>query len=221
MAEALRKCNFQVYSAINANKVKINNAIKTFSKKMSGNNTVCLFYYAGHGIQLKGENYIIPIGVNMNSEDDIPDECIQVSSILRRMEYSRNKFNIIILDACRDNPFKRSFRSNLKGLAQMDAPKGSILIYSTAPGSVTKDGKGRNGTYTSALLKYMQIKGMELTSILKRVRKEVITVSHDKQVPWESSSLTDDFYFIPPENTKKSVMEKQNIKFLPQHTTKK
>ena len=220
MAEALRKCNFQVYNAFNADKNKLSNAIKIFSAKMHRSNTVCLFYYAGHGIQVKGENYIIPIGIKMNSEDDIPDNCIQVSSILRRMESARNKFNIIILDACRDNPFKRSFRSNLKGLAQMDAPKGSILIYATAPGSVANDGEGRNGVYTSALLKYLQIKGMELTSILKYVRKEVIAVTNDMQIPWESSSLTDDFYFFPPEKTVQSEIDKNSVEFIPQHITK-
>jgi len=194
MADALERCNFTVMKKINANRREMRRAIRKFGHEIKSG-VVGLFYYAGHGIQVKGENYLVPIGAEVYSEDEVEDECLKVSSVLRKMETAGNRLNIIILDACRDNPFGRSFRSGNQGLAKMDAPTGSILAYATAPGSVAADGIGRNGLYTSKLLKHMMAAGLEIGKLFRQVRIDVMDASGKRQVPWESSSLTGDFYF--------------------------
>ncbi|TES90079.1 MAG: hypothetical protein E3J94_05540 [Desulfobacteraceae bacterium] len=196
MADALERCNFTVMKKINATRREMRRAIRKFGHEIKSG-VVGLFYYAGHGIQVKGENYLVPIGAEVYSEDEVEDECLKVSSVLRKMETAGNRLNIIILDACRDNPFGRSFRSGNRGLAKMDAPTGSILAYATAPGSVAADGIGRNGLYTSKLLKHMMAAGLEIGKLFRQVRIDVMHASGKSQVPWESSSLTGEFSFIP------------------------
>ena len=196
IATALERCNFTVMKAINAPRNEIRRAIREFGEEIN-KGAVGLFYYAGHGIQVKGENYLVPVGVDVYSEAEVEDECLKVSSVLRQMESAGNRLNIIILDACRDNPFGRSFRSSNRGLAKMDAPTGSILAYATAPGSVAEDGIGRNGLYTSKLLKHMRIPGLEIGKLFRQIRIDVMDASGKRQVPWELSSLTGEFYFIP------------------------
>ena len=127
---------------------------------------------------------------------EIADECIKASSVLAAMEEANNGLNIVILDACRDNPF-RSFRSTGKGLAKMDAPTGSIIVYATAPGMTALDGHGRNGLYTSNFLKHIHTPGLPLENLLKKVRIDVLKASDQRQVPWESSSLIGFFSFVP------------------------
>ena len=196
IATALERCNFTVMKAINTTRKEMRRAIREFGEEIN-KGAVGLFYYAGHGIQVKGENYLVPVGVDVYSEAEVEDECLKVSSVLRQMESAGNRLNIIILDACRDNPFGRSFRSSNRGLAKMDAPTGSILAYATAPGSVAEDGIGRNGLYTSKLLKYMRIPGLEIGKLFRQIRIDVMDASGKRQVPWELSSLTGEFYFIP------------------------
>jgi len=204
MATALKKCNFKVMKSINATRKEMRRAIRAFGEEIN-KGTVGLFYYSGHGIQVDGENYLVPVNAAVYTEAEVEDECLKISSVLRQMESAGNRLNIIILDACRDNPFGRSFRSSNMGLAKMDAPTGSILAYSTAPGSVAADGTGRNGLYTSMLLKYMMVPGFKVEDVLKQVRKDVVHASDNKQIPWESSSLMGDFYF----NTKRGIAVKK------------
>ena len=196
IAAALKKCNFRVMKVINANRKTMLKKIRSFGYNLRKYD-VGLFYYAGHGIQVSGENYLVPIGAKVNTEDEVIDEGVLVSSVFRKMINAENRLNIIILDACRDNPFKSNFRSTSRGLARMDAPTGSILAYATAPGSVALDGKDRNGLYTSKLLKYIMTPATEIGQLFKQVRIEVMNESKNKQVPWESSSLVSDFFFIP------------------------
>ena len=200
IASALKGCNFEVIKSINATRKDMRKAIRTFGDEIN-KGAVGLFYYAGHGIQVDGENYLVPIGAEVYTEAEVEDECLKVSSVLRQMESAGNRLNIIILDACRDNPFGRSFRSSNTGLAKMDAPTGSILAYATAPGSIAADGTGRNGLYTSMLLKYMMEPNLVIERVFKKVRIDVMKESSKRQVPWESSSLTGDFYF----NTKRGI----------------
>jgi len=196
MAEALRSLGFSVTLKTDANLRVMKQSIKNFGRnlRMGG---VGLFYYAGHGLQVNGRNYLVPIGADVNTESEIEYEAVDAGRILGQMEDAGNGLNIIILDACRDNPFARSFRSIEKGLAKMDAPTGSFLAYATAPGSVAADGVGKNGLYTSKLLEYMMTPGLTIEKIFKSVRIAVMKDSRDRQVPWESSSLTGDFYFNP------------------------
>lgn len=194
IAIALEKTGFIVMKSVNATRKQMRRAIRSFGEEIN-KGAVGLFYYAGHGIQVAGENYLVPIGAEVSSEDEVEDECLKVSSVLRKMETAGNRLNIIILDACRDNPFARSFRSSSRGLAKMDAPTGSILAYATAPGSIASDGPGRNGLYTSAFLKHMMTPGLEIGKLFRQVRIDVVGASGKKQVPWEASSLMGDFYF--------------------------
>ena len=199
MAVVLSQCRFKIIKRLNVNKRELRDAIRDFGNEIKKAPSVGLFYYAGHGVQVKGENFLVPIGADVRSEDEVIDECVMISSILRKMETAGNALNIIVLDACRDNPFKSFFRSaGAAGLAKMDAPAGSLLAYATAPGQMASDGSGRHGLYTSKLLKYIPTPGLTLEQLFKKVRIEVINSSQNRQIPWESSSLTCDFYFIPP-----------------------
>ena len=156
---------------------------------------VALFYYSGHGMQVNGRNYLIPIGMHLESESDIEFEAVDAGRILGKMEDARAETNIIILDACRSNPFVRSYRSNGSGLARMDAPKGSYIAFATAPGQIAADGLGSNGVFTEQLLKYIQTPGLDIDDIMTRTRRGVALATADKQIPWSSSSLMGDFYF--------------------------
>ena len=193
-ATCLKKLGFSTILITNASQKTMEQSIFEFGKKLRSGG-VGLFYYAGHGLQVNGRNYLVPVDAIIESESDVKYESVDAGRVLGKMEDAGNGLNIIILDACRNNPFARSFRSGQRGLAKMDAPTGSILAYSTAPGSVAADGTGRNGLYTSKLLKYMVIPGMPIEKIFKKVRIEVIKESASRQVPWESSSLTGDFCF--------------------------
>ncbi len=196
MASSLRKCGFTVIKYINCRKQQMRRAIREFGEKIR-NGGVGLFYYAGHGLQVNGANYLVPVDADVNVEYEVEDECVKASSVLRAMEYAGNRLNIVILDACRNNPLKRSFRSAATGLARMDAPAGSLIAYATSPGSVAADGTGRNGLYTSNLMKHMMTPGLSIEEMFKNVRLNVMNTTNKTQVPWESSSMTGDFYFIP------------------------
>ena len=197
IAQALRECQFEVTELINGNGRQMVEAIQAFGKQLDRSD-VGLFYFAGHGIQVKGTNYLVPVGANLQREADTEFECVDAARVLSYMEEAGNRVNIVILDACRNNPFARSFRSATRGLAQMDAARGSILAYATAPGAVAADGEAANGLYTSMLLKHIRTPAIPIEQVFKRVRQEVTQASNDKQVPWESSSLTGEFYFFLP-----------------------
>ncbi len=207
IAAVLQKCQFSVTVVMNADRRKMRLVIRQFGDKIRNSDVVGLFYYAGHGIQVNGENYLVPVNADVKREDEIADECIRVSSVLRKMDTAGNRLNIVILDACRDNPFVRSFRSNRSGLAKMDAPTGTILAYATAPGSTAADGTGRNGLYTANILRHILAAGQSIESFFKNVRIDVVKSSNGRQVPWESSSLMDDFAFIEGEKVKTQAEE--------------
>jgi len=195
MAKALKQLGFKVTLKTDANQRKMEASIRAFGDALRSGG-VGLFYYAGHGIQYRGTNYLIPVHADIKSEADVKYETVDAGRVLSQMERAGNNLNIVILDACRNNPFARSFRSSEKGLAKMDAPTGSILAYATAPGSVAADGSGKNGLYTEKLLKNMQIPGMDLPHLFMKVRREVVAATNRQQVPWESSSLIGDFHFV-------------------------
>jgi len=190
----LTRKQFEVIKVIDGSKLEMREAIKAFSKKVA-DGAIGLFYYSGHGVQVEGENYLVPIDANIEYKEEVPDECIGVSTILRYMEASNNKLNIMILDACRNSPFKSFSRSGEKGMLRMEAPVGSFVAYSTAPGMTASDGNGRNGLYTSKLMKYLDVPGLKIEEVFKQVRIEVGKESNNSQIPWESNSLMGDFYF--------------------------
>ena len=194
MAATLMGLGFDVMHKENADQITMKRAIRQFGRKLREGG-IGLFYYAGHGVQVKGRNYLIPVNAVIESESDVEYEAVDAGRVLGKMEDAGNDLNIAILDACRDNPFTRSFRSREQGLAKMDAPKGSLVAYSTAPGSIAADGTGRNGIFTKYLLKHMKTPGLTIERVLKFTRNNVMEETNDKQVPWESSSLRGDFYF--------------------------
>lgn len=196
MSASLQRLGFQVIYAEDATRRKMDEVVRTFYQKLR-NGGVGLFYYAGHGMQVKGRNYLIPVDARIESESDVEHESIDIARVLGKMEDANNPVNIVILDACRDNPFARSFRSSRGGLARMDAPTGTIVAYATAPESVAADGKDQNGIYTKHLLKAIMKPGLTIEQVFKTVRNNVINETDSKQIPWESTSLRGDFYFLP------------------------
>lgn len=194
MSEQLEALGFDVIKGINLNQKQMKKKISAFGKQLKKGGTG-LFYYAGHGMQVQGNNYLIPVESVIQSEEDVEYEAVNAGRVLAQMDAAKNGLNIVILDACRDNPFARSFRSSSKGLAYMDAPGGTMIAYATAPGSVASDGAGNNGLYTSELVKEMAIPGKRIEDIFKKVRTKVRLQTENRQIPWESSSLEGDFYF--------------------------
>ncbi len=194
ISEALNDLGFEVISGEDLTQKEMKKKIAYFGKKIK-NGGVGLFYYAGHGMQVNGYNYLIPVKSIINSEEDVEYEAVNAGRVLAQMDSAKNRLNIVILDACRDNPFARSFRSGTKGLAQMDAPSGTLLAYATAPGSVASDGSGQNAVYTKGLISTLKTPGLKIEDVFKRVRAKVRKETGGKQTPWESSSLEGDFYF--------------------------
>jgi cytochrome c-type biogenesis protein CcmH/NrfG len=195
MAQALRELGFDVINKENLNRNDMKRAIRAFGEKLRGGG-VGLFYYAGHGVQVKGINYLVPVDAKVESEEEIEYECLDTGLVLAQMESAGNSMNIVILDACRNNPFARSFRSTSRGLAPLDAPSGTLVAYATAPGSIASDGGERNGLYTQELLKNMRTPKLSVEEVFKRVRIALRNKTQGKQTPWESSSLVGDFYFL-------------------------
>jgi hypothetical protein len=195
MAQLLRELGFDVIYRENLNHNDMKRAIRAFGEKLRGG-SVALFYYAGHGVQVRGLNYLVPVNAKVESEEEVEYECVDAGFVLAQMESAGNRTNIVILDACRNNPFARSFRSVSRGLAQMDAPSGTLIAYATAPGSIASDGDARNGPYTQELLKTLRTPGLGIEEAFKRVRISVRNLTRGRQTPWESSSLIGDFYFV-------------------------
>lgn len=197
MTALLRELGFEVIGGTNLGGDQMKRLIREFGEKLTQKKGVGLFFYAGHGIQSQGRNYLMPVEANLLREQTLEFDAVDVNRVLAEMDAASNGFNVVILDACRNNPFARSWRSGSDGLAQMNAATGTFIAYATAPGRVAGDGRGRNGTYTGELLKQMKTPGLTIEETFKRVREGVMTVSKNQQVPWESSSLVGSFYFVP------------------------
>ncbi|MGA0888684.1 MAG: caspase family protein, partial [bacterium] len=198
IGNTLQQLGFEVTTLLDVNQRQMEQALRRFGSRLRDQNGVGLFYYAGHGMQVSGENYLLPVDINPSTETDVRYDAIPVGKLLGQMDAAGNGMNIVILDACRNNPFARSFRSESRGLAQVIAPTGSFISYATAPGDVAADGEGDNGLFTAKLLTHMRTPGLKLEDVFKRVRADVQRESNDKQVPWDSSSVTGDFFFVPP-----------------------
>ena len=198
MAKTLRELGFVVIERTEADQKSIQLAIFELQDRLfeAGKDAVGLFFYAGHGVQVGGQNYLIPMRANIKKERDIAINAVSANFILGQMEAADNRMNFVILDACRNNPLTRSFRSAARGLARMDAPKGSLIAYSTGPGEVAADGMGGNSPYTLALEQAMQTPDIPAEQMFKLVRDGVMNATGGEQTPWEESSLTGaDFYF--------------------------
>jgi uncharacterized protein (TIGR02145 family) len=216
MANVLKRLGFEVEEYEDLSQSKMKKAIDEFGAKLKGKD-VGLFYYAGHGIQSNGINYLIPVDAELSFEKQVEYDCVQLDRILAFMEESETKTNIIILDACRNNPFEKNWSRSIgeKGLAFMNAPKGSFIAYATSPGSTASDGGGRNGLYTSAILESIIAPDLTINQIFQKVRTIVIQKSNQQQTPWDASSLTGDFYFIPGNNAGEPQTEQQPVQLIP------
>jgi hypothetical protein len=202
LAAALGECGFEVSTLINADRGQMTSAIADYSKALAASKSVGIFYFAGHGVQLGWHNYLLPVDASVHKLDDIPAQSIDVATLVTGISKADNPMNVIILDACRDNPFG-DFRVEQRGLSQMDAPARTLLAYATAPGNVASDGEGANGLYTENLLREIRVRDAKIEDVFKRVRLSVRRATNGRQVPWESTSLEEDFYFVPPESLKK------------------
>lgn len=198
MASTLEKLGFEVTLMVNAGQEHMERVIGEFGRQLYQGG-VGLFYYAGHGVQVDGENYLIPVNAKIETETDVRYKAVHIGQILGKMGEARNGLNIVILDACRDNPFAKDFRSASRGLAVVSssAVKGTLIAYATSPGKVASDGDARNGLYTKHLLKNLQMPGLPVEQVFKRVLQGVERETNGKQSPWTSSSFSGDFYFAP------------------------
>ncbi len=201
MAASLTKLGFSVTLKKDANHQEMEDAIREFGEKLKKGGTG-LFFYAGHGVQIGGRNYLLPVGARINKETDVKFQAVDAEMVLAEMGNAGNNLNIVILDACRDNPFGRSFRSAGRGLAIIsDAPRGTFITYSTSPGKVAADGSGRNSPYAESLMRHMNSSGLPIEEVFKEVRKDMGKKTGGQQVPWELSSLEGKFYFRPGSDT--------------------
>lgn len=211
LSAALKKKGFLVIESYDPKSKKdMQNAVRKYYELIQTNPSIeGLFYYSGHAMQVDGVNYLMPANSSPALKADLDDQCLRMDYLLDVFAQAGNALNIIIMDACRNNPFRGFSRSADQGLSQIYPPKGSYLVYATSPGSVASDGEGRNGLFTSKLLKYMQEPDLNLEQMFKLVAREVQQDSDDRQLPWINSSYTGDFYFnkantIPTTETKKT-----------------
>ena len=218
MAATLRELGFEVLLHQDLNLRQMNEAVNVFSDKLSQGG-VGLFYYAGHGIQVDGENYLLPVDTQLARKQDVPYETYPVGKLLGAMEYADNNVNIIILDACRENPFGRQWRDfrgrsvYVEGLAAIQSAQGTMIAYATQPGGLAADGANQNGTYTEQLLQHIKSPGLSIEEMFKRVGRGVYEETEGTQQPWVSSSLFEDFSFNPvPQTTR---LEPEQIPTLP------
>ncbi|MCE9640792.1 MAG: caspase family protein [Betaproteobacteria bacterium] len=202
IAGELQKLGFQVNLKLDAGRSEMIEAIRAFGAELGKKKGIGMFYYAGHGAQLAWKNYLIPVDAVIERIEDMQTRTVELNSLLEGLVKAQNPMNVIILDACRDNPFGSKAQTQQKGLSQFDAPPGSLLAYATSPGNTAADGEGANGLYTENLLRELLVPEAKIEDVFKRVRLNVRRKSAGQQIPWESTSLEDDFYFLPPAQVK-------------------
>jgi hypothetical protein len=195
VADELRDLGFAVTQGINKSQSEMEQMIREFGQRLKANCGVGLFYYAGHGVQIAGRNYLIPVNADIQNEADYKYKTVDLNWALDQMYNEQNPLNIVILDACRSDPFPRSHRSEQGGLAQVSAPTGTLIAYATAPDSTANDGDGANSPYTEELIKQMRIPGVLVETMLRHVAEQVSARTVGKQEPWFNANIKGDFYF--------------------------
>jgi uncharacterized caspase-like protein len=204
IADALQKLGFSVQSGFDLDRAATEQALRAFGGAL-GDADVALFYYAGHGLQVDTQNYIVPVDARLADENDLPFEAVDLTLVLSLME-RRPRINLVFLDACRDNPLAQNLARSMgasrstavsRGLAIAESGIGTLLVYATQPGNIALDGSGAHSPFTQGLLDYIATPEIEVRQMLTRVRSEVLQTTGGKQVPWDHSSLTGDFFFVP------------------------
>lgn len=217
LGKALDKLGFDVTILENPSYQQSLTSIDSFYKKIALDyEATTVFYYAGHAVQMNNMNYMIPVDAKIIDSKSLAEQSVSINHLLKAMQQTINRKNLVILDACRNNPFAIKQSKQLSaarslpavnkqlldiddGLAPVEAPAGTIIAYATEPGNVAKDGSGRNGTYTKYLLRHMR-KHVTIEEVFKKVRKDVVAATKGQQIPWEHSSLYKTVYFYPPRN---------------------
>jgi len=205
MAKALTEAGFEVTLGLDLDRRGFDEKLRTFARSLDGADTAVLFY-AGHGLQVAGRNYLVPVDAGLGTERDLDFEAVSLDFVLRQMEVGRDgKTSIVFLDACRDNPLARNLARSMgtrsasigAGLAEVQTGVGTFIAYSTQPGNVALDGAGRNSPFTAALAAHVSEPGRSLTALMIEVRNDVLKATAGRQVPWDHSALTSDFFFQP------------------------
>ena len=212
MDTLLKKAGFRVIRQANTSQETLRRSIQEFGIALrSPKVKFGIFYYAGHGAQLDWRNYLIPVDAKIASSSDIQEQAVDVSDLFKYMQETSNKSFLVILDACRDDPYAGGYRPPSKGLGQLTAPVGSLIAFSTAPGETAEDGDGLNGRYTSHLLREFAVQNTKLEDAFKRIRLNVRVESGGKQIPWESTSLEEDLYLFPNARSNLSDAEREAL----------
>ena len=208
----LGQAGFTVDSLLDASRTNMITAIERFGAAIQRPETKqVLFYFAGHGVQLDWRNYLLPVDAVVEKADQLKQRSVDLGLLLSQLGKAKDKTFIIILDACRNNPFGRVYKPQRKGLSQFDAPVGSLLAYATSPGNVASDGSGKNGLYTENLVRELSQRGTRIEDALKRVRLNVRLASSGEQIPWETTSLESDIYLFNDGQKKLSDAELEKL----------
>jgi uncharacterized caspase-like protein len=201
MATALRALNFDVIDGTDLTKDQMEQRIRAFAAKLAGAD-VGLFFYAGHGLQVDGKNFLAPVDAKLQSDTDLDFEAVELNLVLKQLERN-SRISVVFLDACRDNPLASVLAAGSRsleigrGLARIEKAVGMMIAFSTQPGNVALDGEGRNSPFTGALLRHISNEGISINDVMIEVRNDVLKATDGKQVPWENSSLTGQFFFKP------------------------
>lgn len=208
MSDLLGRAGFTIDAHLNAPRAEMMSAMDRFAKTILSSDTkLAVLYYAGHGVQLDWRNFLVPVDATVDKRDDIQKKCVDLNNLLGQISKIKDKTFIIILDACRDDPFGKKYRPEAKGLSQFDAPVGSLLAYATSPGKVASDGSGKNGLYTENLVRELSASNVRLEDALKRVRLGVRLASDGEQIPWETTSLESDVFLFGGAASKMSAAD--------------
>jgi hypothetical protein len=191
MSKLLKEAGFDVIDIRDASLSHLRGSLRDWGDRIKTADAG-LFYYAGHATEVRGRNYLIPIGANIKREDEIPDQSLDLGAVLEKIDTAK-KATVVVLDACRDNPFARSFRTAAAGLAKVDSPSGTLISFATSPGRVAADGDGRNSPFTKHLIQELRQRNTPIEQVLKNVRRKVQDETLGTQIPWESTSLSVDY----------------------------
>src|SRR5262245_515268 len=206
IGEELKRTGFEVTVGLDLSRARMLEAIRAYGDSLTRAAAVGVFYFAGHGVQLAWRNYLLPTDAEIRGIEDIQAKCVDVNAVIEGIAKAANPMNVVILDACRENPFA-GVKLEQKGLSQLDAPPATLLAYATAPGNLASDGDGANGLYTEQLLKELRVPETKIEDVFKRVRLTVRRRSNGQQIPWESTSLEEDFWFLPPRDQLRAAQD--------------
>ncbi|MDC7789485.1 caspase domain-containing protein [Rhodoplanes sp. TEM] len=203
LARALRRIGFTVIEGRDLDKHGLEDKIRAFGRALD-RATTALFFYAGHGLQVAGRNYLVPVDAKLERPGDLSFETVEVGQVLGQME-AGTRVNLVFLDACRDNPLARTLARSLgtrsgsvgTGLASIQSAVGTMIAYATQPDNVAYDGEGRNSPFTAALLKHLPTPGLDVAVLMRRIRSDVVAATQSRQVPWDHSSLIGDVVLVP------------------------